>query len=237
MIVAIHQPQYLPWIGYFDKMLKSDTFCYLDNVQFKKNEWQNRNRIKTSQGWQWLTVPVEYRFPQKINEVRVNNTTGWGKKHLQALISNYSKAPFFKEHFSFFEQAYARDWEFISELNIFLIEYIREKLGLGDKPTVLASHLKLSDDPTGRLIDICKILSADTYLAGRDGAKYMDLERFKDSGIKVITQDFHHPSYPQLFGDFGPQLSVIDLLFNCGSQSRQKIIESNPVTKNSKTGV
>ena len=118
-----------------------------------------------------------------------------------------------------------------------MIEYIRDKLGLGDKPTVLASHLKLSDDPTGRLIDICKILGADTYLAGRDGAKYMDLERFKDSGIKVITQDFHHPSYPQRFGDFGPQLSVIDLLFNCGSQSRQKIIESNPVTKNLKTGV
>ena len=228
MIVAIHQPQYLPWIGYFDKMLKADAFCYLDNVQFKKNEWQNRNRIKTSQGWQWLTVPVEYRFPQKINEVKINRAVDWRKKHFQTLISNYSKAPFFKEHVSFFEQAYARDWEFISELNIFMIEYIREKLGrLGDKPTVLASHLKLSDDPTGRLIDICKTLGAGTYLAGRDGSKYMDLESFKASGLKVITQDFQHPCYPQRFGAFVPNLSVVDLLFNCGPQSIEKILASN----------
>lgn len=236
MIVAIHQPQYLPWAGYFDKMIKSDTFCYLDNVQFKKNEWQNRNRIKTAQGWQWVTVPVKYRFPQRINEVKINNEVDWRKKHFQALMSNYSKAPFFQEHFTFFMEAYARDWESICELNIFFIEYIREKLGLGDRPTVLASQLNLSEDPTGRLIDICKTLGADTYLAGRDGAKYMELDRFKDSGIRVITQDFHLPVYPQRFGDFVPQLSVIDLLFNCGVQSRQKIIESNPITKNLETG-
>jgi len=229
VIVAIHQPQYLPWIGYFSKLLKADVFCYLDNVQFKKNEWQNRNRIKTSQGWKWLTVPVAYRFPQKINEVKINNAVDWRKKHFQTLISNYSKAPFFKEHVSFIEHAYAREWEFISALNIFMIEYIREKLGLGDKPTVLASHLNLSDDPTGRLIDICTFLGADTYLAGRDGARYMDLDKFKAGGIRVLTQDFQHPRYPQLFGEFVSNLSVIDLLFNCGPRSMEKIIESNPV--------
>jgi hypothetical protein len=230
VIIAIHQPQYLPWIGYFHKMLKADVFCYLDNVQFKKNEWQNRNRIKTARGWQWLTVPVTYRFPQRINEVKINHAVDWRKKHWQALISNYSKAPFFKEHAIFFEQAYTRDWEFISQLNIFLIEYIRTKLDLADKPTALASHLKLSDDPTGRLIDICRALGADSYLAGRDGAKYMELERFRDSGIRVITQDFHHPSYPQRFGDFVPQLSVVDLLFNCGPQSLEKILENDTMT-------
>jgi len=223
MIVAIHQPQYLPWIGYFDKMLKADVFCYLDNVQYKKNEWQNRNRIKTAQGWQWLTVPVTYRFPQRINEVKINHAVDWRKKHLQALISNYSKAPFFKEYILFLEQAYAGNWEFISELNIFFIEYIREKLGLKDKPTVRASELKLSDDPTGRLIDICRTIGADTYLAGRDGARYMDLEKFKAGGVKVITQDFQHPVYPQRFGEFVSNLSIVDLLFNCGPQSIEMI--------------
>ena len=98
MIVAVHQPQYLPWLGYFDKMAKADIFCYLDNVQYKKNEWQNRNRIKTAQGWQWLTVPVSYRFPQKINQVGINRTTAWGKKHLQAFDTNYGRAPFYSRY-------------------------------------------------------------------------------------------------------------------------------------------
>ncbi len=98
MIVSVHQPQYLPWLGYFDKIERSDIFVFLDNVQFKKNEWQNRNKIKTSEGWQWLSVPVIHKFMQKISEVKINNTVWWGKKHLNALVTNYSKAPFFKDH-------------------------------------------------------------------------------------------------------------------------------------------
>ena len=227
MIVAIHQPQYLPWLGYFDKMIKADAFCLLDNVQYKKNEWQNRNRIKTAQKQQWLTVPVLYRFPQKINEVQINNAVNWKRKHLQALITNYNKSPFFREYIAFFEEVYAKDWEFLSELNVYLIDQIRKLLNLEEKHTVLASTLSLSDDPTGRLIDICKILGGDTYLAGQDGAKYMDLEQFNQQGIKVIVQEFRHPEYPQLFGDFVSHLSIVDLLFNCGPESLEKIREYN----------
>jgi len=229
MIVAIHQPQYLPWIGYFDKMQKADAFCYLDNVQYKKNEWQNRNRIKTSQGWQWVTVPVQYRFPQKINAVTINNSVAWGKKHFQALITNYNKAPFFKDYIGFFEQTYLKHWELLSDLNIFLAEYIREKLCMEKKRTVKASSLRLSDDPTERLIDICKALGGDTYLSGRDGFNYMDLERFKVSGIKVVAQDFNHPLYSQRFNEFESHLSIVDLLFNLGPASKEKILESNPL--------
>lgn len=229
MIAAIHQPQYLPWIGYFDKMLKSDVFCYLDNVQFKKNEWQNRNRIKTPQGWQWATVPVTYRFPQKINEVKVDHTADWGRKHLQALISAYGKAPFFDDHVDFFRDAYSRPWTSLSDLNIHMTEYLRRKLGLGRKPTFLASRMQTGDDPTGRLIDICQALGADTYLSGRDGGRYMDLERFKAKGLRVAVQDFHPPVYPQRFGAFVPNLSAVDLLFNCGPRSMEKILESNPM--------
>lgn len=229
MIVTAHQPQYLPWAGYFDKMLRADVFCYLDNVQFKKNEWQNRNRIKTAQGWQWLTVPVSYRFPQRIDAVRINPASDWRKKHLQSLISNYSKAPFFKEHLPFLEVAYSRNWEFISDLNIFMIEYIRRALGLAEKPKVLASDLKLSEDPNGRLIDICTALGADTYLAGRGADGYMDLDRFKAAGIRVIVQNFRYPSYLQRFERFIPDLSIVDLLFNCGSDSTEKILEVNPL--------
>jgi len=226
MIVAIHQPQYLPWLGYFDKMIRADAFCYLDNVQYKKNEWQNRNRVKTSRGWQWLTVPVEYRFPQKINEVRINNRVNWRKKHLKSLRMNYGKSPFFREYIGFFEDAYGRDWKYLSELNVHVAEGLRRMLGIFMERTVLASRLKLSEDPTDRLIDICKILGGDTYLSGKDGSRYMDMNRFLERGISVVFQDFSHPEYPQRYGRFQPRLSAVDLLFNCGPDSLNIIREA-----------
>lgn len=227
MIVAVHQPQYLPWIGYFDKMRRADVFCYLNDVQYKKNEWQNRNRIKTAQDWQWLTVPVQYRFPEKINEVRINNTTQWSKKHLQALKTNYSRAPYFKAYISIFEDTFSRDWELISELNIHLIERLKDALQMQEKTTVISSELTLREDPTDRLIDICKVLGADTYLAGQGGADYMDMARFEKNGLKLILQEFAHPVYSQLFGDFQSHLSIVDLLFNCGPESLEIISEAN----------
>jgi len=228
LIVAIHQPQYLPWLGYFDKMRRADMFCFLDNVQYKKNDWQNRNRLKTDQGWQWLTVPVCYRFPQKINEVKINHGVDWKRKHLQTLITNYNRAPYFREYMVIFEQIFSKDWDSLTELNVYLIERLKEILGLQQKPTFLASSFKLRDHPTDRLIDICKELGADTYLSGQDGVNYMDLDRFQKCGLNMITQDFKHPVYPQLYKDFQSHLSVVDLLFNCGPASIEIIREANP---------
>jgi len=223
MIVAVHQPQYIPWLGYFDKMAKADVFCYLDNVQYKKNEWQNRNRIKKVDGWQWLTVPVSYRFPQKINQVCVNRATTWWKKHLQAMTTNYSRAPFFMEYMNLLASILSADWESLSALNIALIEKLRQTLQI-ETETVIASELTaLREDPTDRLIDICRCVGADTYLAGQSGADYMDVARFSDSHIKVKFQAYEHPVYPQLYGDFVSHLSVFDLLFNCGPSSIAKI--------------
>ena len=231
MIVAIHQPQYLPWLGYFDKIRRADVFCFLDNVQYKKNDWQNRNRIKTAHGWQWLTVPVHYRYPQKICEVTVNNTGNWKNKHLQALISNYSRAPFFSQFLEIFEQAYSANWKSISDLNIFLVKQLATALGLGHKPFVKASDFELSEDPTNRLVDICRELKADTYLSGQDGVKYMNMASFSQRGIRVTIQDFQHPVYPQVFGEFQSHMSAVDLLFNCGVQGIAKIEKINPSPK------
>ena len=228
MIVAVHQPQYLPWLGYIHKMIQADVFCYLDNVQYKKNEWQNRNRIKTAQNWQWITVPVSYRFPQKINEVEINNKQKWNRKHLQALVTNYSKAPYFENYYSTLSECFDRDWKYLSDLNIFLIEQLKGLLALQQKPTILASRLTLSDEPTDRLVEICKSVGADTYLAGQDGANYMNLERFEENNIKVIFQEFNHPVYPQLYDEFQSHLSIVDLLFNCGPESVNIIRAANP---------
>lgn len=225
MLITIHQPQYLPWLGYLDKIDKADVFVLLDNVQFKKNEWQNRNRIKTAQGWQWITVPVLYRFPEKINEVRINNRENWSRKHLQALITNYAKSTYFDNYKSFFEDIFSRRWDRLVDINIEIIKFLINALGLKTR-LVMASDLKLREEPTERLIDICKTFNGNKYLAGKDGNKYMNVELFDKEGIEIIFQDFKHPVYNQLFGDFEPFMSAIDLLFNCGDNSL-KILRGN----------
>ncbi len=218
MLIAIHQPQYLPWLGYLDKIDKADVFVILDNVQFKKNEWQNRNRIKTAQGCQWITVPVLYRFPEKINEVKINNKANWGRKHLQALITNYSKSACFDNYKSFFEDIFSRSWDRLVDINIEIIKFLINALDLKTR-LVMASDLKLREEPTERLIDICKALNGNKYLAGKGSNNYMNVELFDKEGLEVIFQEFKHPVYNQLFGDFEPYMSSIDLLFNCGDNS------------------
>lgn len=234
MRVAIHQPQYLPWLGYFDKMDQVDSFVLLDDVQFKKNEWQNRNRIKTAAGWQWLTVPVLHHSSQRISDVKINPTVSWARKHIQAVVSNYASAPFFDLHRPFFEDVYAREWDSLLELNLLTISYLVEALAIRTK-LVLASSLPLPAgvEATDRLVAICKALEADTYLSGAGGKGYLELTRFDEAGIRVHFQAFHTRPYPQCFGAFIPDLSIVDLLFNCNGESlhilRQgRIVDEDP---------
>ena len=145
MIVAVHQPQYLPWLGYFDKILRADIFVLLDNVQFKKNEWQNRNRIKTAQGPQWLTVPVGYKYPQLIKEVAINNTVRWQHKQRQAILTNYRKAACHEYLEEFFEEVFSNPWQMISELNTHVVRRLVEILGI-ETPLFVASELGVFPD-------------------------------------------------------------------------------------------
>lgn len=219
MIVAAHQPQYLPWLGYFDKLDRADLFVLLDTVQFKKNEWQNRNRIKTAAGAQWLTVPTGYRFPQPIAEVAVNNRERWQHRQRQALLTNYRQAPCWDFVAPFVEEIVTRRWERLASLNSFTVRRLAELLGIAT-PLILASELgTLPDDPDDRLIAITRHFGADTYLAGAGGRDYMALDRYGQKGVKVIFQEYRHPVYGQLFGPFMPFLSVLDLLFNHGPES------------------
>lgn len=219
MILAVHQPQYLPWLGYFDKIDRADIFVLLDTVQFKKNEWQNRNRIKTAEGTQWFTVPVTYQFPQRIAEVAVNNRERWQHKQRQSLVSNYRKAPFWDELAPFIEEVMSPTWELLAPLNIFGVKELAAILGI-ETPLYVASELgEFPEDPDERLIAITKHFGADTYLAGSGGREYMNLDRYAQSGIEVLFQEYHHPVYAQLFGAFEPCLSVVDLLFNHGEES------------------
>ena len=219
MIVSVHQPQYLPWLGYFDKMDRADVFVLLDTVQFKKNEWQNRNRIKTASGPQWLTAPVTYRFPQRIREVEINNRERWQHRQRQAILTNYRQASCWDFAAPLIEELLTPAWESLSLLNIASVAGLAKLLGIST-PLFVASELPgFPEDPDRRLIAIVKHFGADTYLAGGGGRDYMDLDLYRQSGINVAFQEYRHPVYEQRFGPFVPFLSVLDLLFNHGPAS------------------
>jgi hypothetical protein len=227
MIVAVHQPQYLPWLGYFDKIDRADIFVLLDNVQFKKNEWQNRNRIKTANGWQWLTVPVMYKYPQLINEVEINNKDKWRHRQRQTIISNYKKAHFWSFLEGFFEEIFSPEWQYISQLNIHVVKRLAGLLGITTLIYVASELGEFPEDPDDRLIAMAKHFDADTYLAGGGGKEYMDMEKYTRSGIKVIFQEYEHPVYDQLFGAFEPFMSAVDLIYNHGEKSLE-ILRGEP---------
>lgn len=220
MKIAIHQPNFLPWLGYFYKIANVDTFVLLDDVQFAKNSFINRNKIKTPQGVHWLTLPVlqKGKSLQKINEVEIHNPKYVFNKILKTTQSSYAKAPFFQEIQDLLCSTLI-DSSNICSLNEKLILAIVEYLNI-ECNIVLSSNLSITETcPTKRLVNICKTLNANTYLAGFGSVKYQDNLIFYENGIKTELYNFKHPIYNQLWGTFTPNLSIVDLLFNHGKNS------------------
>jgi hypothetical protein len=232
-IISVHQPGYFPWLVYFHKIAVADTFVILDTVPFEKNGFINRNQIKTSQGWAWLTVPVltKGKFGGLICNTEVNNNVNWKKKHRESIFQNYSKAAYFEPHTVFLEELYTREWRRLSELNIWLIRYIAKELGINTKIITASQELANVEGKKGELVfNICRALGADIYFSGKMGSDYLDTSLFAESGIRVCFQDYVHPEYKQLNRSFIPNLSIVDLLFNCGDGSLEKLMEGN-ITK------
>lgn len=220
MIVAIHQPNFIPWIGFFYKIYKADIFVLLDDAQYIKNSYINRNQIKTPKGKEWLTLPVIHsgKFGQKINQVEFFNSFTYLRKIKGTLTVNYSKSTYFKEVFDLIESSMIES-ERLATFNESLIKKICKYLGM-DKEVINSSGLStIKGVSTERLIEICKTLQATEYLAGFGSKKYQDNLKFKEFGINPIVYDFVHPVYDQLWGEFIPNLSIVDLLFNHGKNS------------------
>ena len=220
MTIGIHQPNYLPYLGFFDKVKKSDLFVILDDAQFSKGDFHNRNRIKTSNGSKWITIPVSEAF-KPINRTKINNELRfgrliWSDYHLSLFKENYRKAPSFDFLFPKLQEIYSQHYECLSEINILLIRFICTLFEI-ETPVCYSSELKLKANSTQRLIDICEHFKADVYLSGQDGPKYMDMSLFEKRHIEVEIQNFVHPVYNQLFDGFVPYLSAMDFLFNAES--------------------
>lgn len=220
MIVSIHQPNYLGNLSFFHKIKKADIFVFLDNVQFTKNGWTNRNKIKVPRGTQWLTVPILHKHGQLIRDVKIDNSTDWRKKHLKTLEMNYKKAPCYEKIMNFlYNVYYYRMWPFLSEFNIMLIEdiyyYLPEhKAGPDFSKLLVSSFYGCEGRATDLLVNIVKDVGGDTYLSGHGAKNYLEEKKFEKAGIKLIYSDFEHPIYDQQWGTFESNLSVIDALFN-----------------------
>jgi hypothetical protein len=221
-IVGILQPGYLPWLGFFEQVLRSDIFVIYDDVQYDKHGWRNRNRVKGPQGPIWLTVPVRTKGLGKpnITEVLIDPAQPrWAQKHCLTLQQLYGKAPFFSEYYPPLEQTLLASWEKLLDLDLTLIRLIAGWLGLTTE-IVLSSSLGCeAEDPTQRLVEICQAVEADIFYEGSSGKNYLDLPKFAAADIRVIFQEYQCQPYPQLFGEFISHLSAVDLLFNCGPDS------------------
>ena len=224
--VMIRQPGYIPNLGFFKKIQSCDIFVFLDDVQFEKDSFDNRNRIKSSDGVTWITVPLARPvFGKKINEVLISYETDWQNIHCNQIYENYKSAPYFSSYWSDIEKIITCKYKKLIDLNFKLIEYFNHTLDITTK-TIKSSELTVTKTKTERLIEICSKLNATCYISGIAGKDYLDEKLFSNSEIKLIYENFIHPTYRQLHGNFIDNLSIIDLLMNEGPRSKKIINDS-----------
>lgn len=225
--VAIIQSNYIPWKGYFNVIDLVDEFILYDEVQYTKRDWRNRNQIKTSNGLQWLTIPVEVKgkFFQPINETLISDKS-FATKHWTTICHAYSKAKYFKDYKDIFEKIYSGlNEELLSKVNYQFIVAINEILGISTKVSWSTDYESLdpiiqNESANNRLIDLCNKSGANIYLSGPAAKDYMDIEKFSEHGIQVEWMDYsHYPEYPQLHGEFTHYVTVLDLIFNLGPEA------------------
>ncbi len=219
--VAILQSNYIPWKGYFDIIRHADIFVIYDEAQYTKNDWRNRNQIKTAQGPQWLTIPVSQKsLQQKIYETEIASDN-WTKKHWNAILTNYSKAEHFKNYASELETIYQElaQEKLLSTVNLKLIKFINKALEIDTQIIDSRTIDKKTENPTERLVEICHELGATRYISGPRGQNYMETELF--AGIEILWMDYsNYPEYKQLFSDFTHQVTALDLIFNTGLEAK-----------------
>lgn len=215
MILSAHQPAYLPWIGYFEKIINSDIFIYLDAVQFEKNSFINRNLIKTPQGSSWLSIPVKSKghIQKSILDIKIDEQKPWRKKHIKSIEMNYIKSPRFKEHFSKIEKVINYNDSNLSEYCFHHLKFWIDELEIKTKILRL-SDIPIESKKSNLVLDLCRYFNADHYLSGSLGKNYLLEDDFFKQGIVIQYQNYLQKIYPQLWGDFIPNLSILDYWMN-----------------------
>jgi hypothetical protein len=223
MRLAAVQSNYIPWKGYFDLINEVDEFVFLDEVQYTRRDWRNRNRIKFDGELRWLTIPVEVkgRYRQRIDETRIADRS-WADEHLATLVHAYRRAPHFDATAALLEPLYRRHagTELLTDVNVDFVTAICEHLGIRTRLS-RSTDYATGDERSRRLLDLCLALGADEYLSGPAARDYLDVESFEAAGVRVLWADYGgYPEYPQLGGAFEHGVSIVDLLFNTGPAAR-----------------
>ena len=227
--VMIRQPGYMPNIGFFKKIQSSDIFVYLDDVQFAKDDFDNRNQIKTRRGVEWITVPLNRPvFEKNFNEVSISYETDWIKKHCNKISESYKSTPYFSSYWYEIEKILNKKYKLLIQLNFELIKYFIKILGIHTR-TIKSSELSITKIKTERLVEICLKLNATCYISGIGGKDYLDESLFDNAKIKLIYENFVHPKYTQVHGDFIKNMSIIDLLLNEGPKSKKILYNSKNI--------
>ncbi|MDQ7018976.1 MAG: WbqC family protein [Robiginitomaculum sp.] len=225
--LAIMQPVYLPWLGYFEQMALCDHFIFLDDVQYTKQDWRNRNRIRTKKDWCWLTIPVRKGgLDTRLCDVRISDHKNWARAHLLSIRQNYARAPYFEEVFPLVENRLQSPPDRLTDLTIGLIADFAKHLQI-TTPTQRASDIAgNTNDPVARIIELCHHVGADVYYTGPSAASYLDTEALKNAGIAAIFQDYQHPVYSQVYPGFESHMAVVDLLMTQGPAARSTLLSS-----------
>ncbi len=225
-ILAAHQPNYQPWLGLFHKVARAHVWVLADDVQYTSHGFTNRNRIRTSQGSQWLTVPVQtkHRGPQAISEIELVDGA-WQRKHWEAIRHNYHKAEHFEAERGFLESFFGDvEYQRLLDVNVGLIRWMLDQLGI-DVEVRFSSEFELPADRTQRLVELTRQCQCDAYLAGDGGSRdYLEEDRFVDAGVELRFCAFEHPVYPQCYDGFEPRMSALDLLLNCGASEARRVM-------------
>jgi hypothetical protein len=224
--IVISQPMFFPWIGLFEQIRLSDVYVHYDDVQFSKGSFVNRVEIKTPEGYKWLTVPLEnLKLGQEIREVKISEKKEWRKKHLQFLKQTYEEAPFCEDMVQIVENVYSHSDVTISELSVKSIISICEYLGFDQHRRFLySSNLNMEGKGSQRVLDIVQFLNGQTYITGHGARNYLDHKSFETKGIQVEYMDYKKIPYPQLYGEFNPYVSTLDLIANVGKDASRYIV-------------
>jgi hypothetical protein len=228
MTCVILQPSYIPWRGYFHQIQKADLFVFYDDVQYDKHGWRNRNRIKTPQGMQWLTIPVKRKGNveqhRTICEIEIDPERPWTKKHRLSIHQAYSKAPFYKHWESYLDEVYTRTPSHLAPFTIALTIELAHFLGISHTRFVRSSDLPVQGHRTERLVGIVQHLNCDRYVSGPSAKEYLDEDQFTRAGIALEYMNYDYPEYEQFYPPYDSQVSVLDLLLMAGPHAASRMI-------------
>lgn len=228
MRVGVIQSSYVPWRGYFDFIREVDLFVFYDDVQFSKGSWRNRNKLKSTTGLKWISVPVRHeRLSQLICETQIDYSLAWQRSHLCQLEEGYRNAPYFDDALELLRDAFRFQDQTISELNVRLTHRICAYLQI-TTPTRMSSEFAVNGRRTERLVNLLKQIGASTYVSGPSARGYIDESMFRTVGIRLEYKSYDYAPYPQLWGEFNGAVSVLDLISNMGPSSRDALHSRSP---------